>query len=145
MAAGYKRVPIQCVTAIKLALDLAVDRGWIAINPFIKKRVKLPPEQSPDTYCPTFSEGRAIWHFVQDRQPAERNYEHVTRIAVFALAMFGGLRRGEVAGLQWENVDLVNGVIRVRHSWKKFGVLGLVRLKIECDALCRWLLRYEKA
>lgn len=33
------------------------------------------------------------------------------------LALFAGLRRGEIVGLQWENVDFAAGVIRVRHSY----------------------------
>ncbi|MDQ6806212.1 MAG: site-specific integrase, partial [Actinomycetota bacterium] len=31
--------------------------------------------------------------------------------------MFCGLRRGELRGLQWTNVDFDNGVIRVERSW----------------------------
>ncbi|MBV9465891.1 MAG: tyrosine-type recombinase/integrase [Solirubrobacterales bacterium] len=33
------------------------------------------------------------------------------------MALFCGLRRGELRGLQWSNVDFDNGVIRVERSW----------------------------
>jgi integrase len=37
--------------------------------------------------------------------------------AFWAVALFCGLRRGELRGLQWANVDFDNGVIRVERSW----------------------------
>ncbi len=37
--------------------------------------------------------------------------------AFWAVALFCGLRRGELRGLQWTNVDFDAGVIRVERSW----------------------------
>ncbi len=37
--------------------------------------------------------------------------------AFWAVALFCGLRRGELRGLQWSNVDFEAGVIRVERSW----------------------------
>jgi integrase len=37
--------------------------------------------------------------------------------ALWATAAYAGLRRGELRGLRWENVDLANGIIHVRHAW----------------------------
>jgi integrase len=36
---------------------------------------------------------------------------------IWATAMYGGLRRGELAALRWEHVDLAQGVIRVERSY----------------------------
>lgn len=36
---------------------------------------------------------------------------------VFTLAVFAGLRQGELAGLDWDDVDLDRGVLHVRRSW----------------------------
>jgi len=39
--------------------------------------------------------------------------------------MYGGLRRGELLALRWEDVDLAAGVIRVERSWDaKEGVIA---------------------
>ena len=37
--------------------------------------------------------------------------------AVWATAMYAGLRLGELRALRWEDVDLANGSIRVERSW----------------------------
>ncbi len=37
--------------------------------------------------------------------------------ALWATAFYGGLRRGELRGLKWDDVDLATGVIRVARSW----------------------------
>ena len=41
--------------------------------------------------------------------------------AYFTCALYCGLRPGELTGLRWEDVDLANGVIRVRRSLKRAG------------------------
>jgi len=37
--------------------------------------------------------------------------------AFWAVALFCGLRRGELCGLQWTNIDYEAGVVRVERSW----------------------------
>jgi integrase len=37
--------------------------------------------------------------------------------ALWATAMYAGLRRGELLALKWEQVDLAQGVIRVERAW----------------------------
>jgi integrase len=45
-------------------------------------------------------------------------------VALWATALYAGLRRGELQALEWADVDLDNGVISVRRSWDdKEGVI----------------------
>ena len=37
--------------------------------------------------------------------------------ALWATALYGGLRRGELQALRWTDIDLAGGVIRVERSW----------------------------
>jgi integrase len=37
--------------------------------------------------------------------------------AVWATALYAGLRRGELRALRWENLDLATGILRVEHGW----------------------------
>jgi len=55
-------------------------------------------------------------------EPREKAHELVAALppserAFWATALFCGLRRGELRGLQWLHVDFENGVIRVERSW----------------------------
>ena len=37
--------------------------------------------------------------------------------AVWATAIYAGLRGGELRALRWEDVDLASGILRVSHGW----------------------------
>src|SRR5262245_39407011 len=37
--------------------------------------------------------------------------------AIWATALYAGLRRGEIRALRWEDVDLAQGIIRVERGW----------------------------
>ena len=55
-------------------------------------------------------------------EPPEKAHELLAALpdserAFWAVALFCGLRRGELRGLQWTNIDFDSGVIRVERSW----------------------------
>ena len=92
---------------LRTALEAAVEKKYIPFNPAdrvpSKPRVKYRAEDRP-------------WLL---RDEAARVLEHLkgTRWYLpFLLAMCAGLRRGEVLGLRWRNVDLDRGVIHVREQ-----------------------------
>jgi integrase len=58
--------------------------------------------------------------------------------AYFSLALYRGLRPGELTGLRWEDVDLANGVIRVRRSLKR-GRAGLAPGELKTETSKRTL------
>lgn len=47
--------------------------------------------------------------------------------AVWATALYAGLRRGELQGLRWQDINLDAGLINVEHSWDR--VAGLIEPK----------------
>jgi len=82
----------------------AVGRGHVAVNP--THGVELPavrgkrdriaaPEEAAALLAALPEEDRALW----------------------ATAMYAGLRRGELLGLDWRDLDLEKGVLRVERSW----------------------------
>jgi integrase len=82
----------------------AVARGELAVNP--TRGLELPAPRG-----------------VRDRiaSPAEAT-ELIAALpardrGLWATAMYAGLRRGELLALRWEDVDLAEGVIRVRRSY----------------------------
>jgi len=82
----------------------AIARGEVAVNP--TSSVELPavrgkrdriasPSEAADLIAAVPEPDRALW----------------------AAAMYAGLRRGELMALRWEDVDLAKGVMRVERSW----------------------------
>jgi integrase len=52
--------------------------------------------------------------------------------ALWATALYTGLRRGELQALQWQNVDLERGLVSVEHSWDRCA--GLIEPKSRSGA-----------
>ncbi len=81
-------------------------RGDVAINPTIqltlpavrgqRERVAAPSEVAP---------------LLDALQPGDR--------AIYATALYAGLRLGELQALQWDDVDLNTNLIHVKHSWDR--------------------------
>lgn len=97
------------LTVLGHLLHVAQERGLIVAVPKIK-RVKAPP---PKFDFLTFDEA--------DRLVAHAEGEWRTMILV---ALRTGLRRGELLGLRWEDVDLVNGRLYVCESYVR-GLFGV--------------------
>lgn len=93
-------------SVLRSALEQAVELQYISHNPM--KGVKLPSVSRT---------ARKIYPMRED-QIAEyikaiQGHRHEE---LFLLALFTGMREGELLGLQWENVDLFNGTITVRQQ-----------------------------
>ncbi len=93
-----------CVTALGSLYRHAVARGDAAINPTrgiekpavrSKERRIVAPEMAEALLAALPAEHRPLW----------------------ATAFYAGLRKGELIGLRWDDVDLAAGVLHVRHSW----------------------------
>lgn len=81
---------------------------------------------------------------------AELDFEEEADIAYF-LAVSTGMRRGEICGLSWRDVDLENKVISIRHSYDCFNSLkepktqaGIRRLPMP-DFVCSALKAHKDA
>jgi integrase len=82
----------------------ALVRGELAVNP--TTGLELPAVRGRRDRIASPVEAAALIAALPD---ADR--------ALWATAMYGGLRRGEIVALRWEDVDLAAGVIRVERSW----------------------------
>ena len=82
----------------------ALARSEVAINP--TTALELPAARGRRQRIADPAEAAAL---LEALPPADR--------AHWALALYGGLRRGEIWALRWEDVDLEAGVIHVRRSW----------------------------
>lgn len=89
-------------------MKYAIRLGIIANNPC--PNVLLPP--LPDEEKEILSEEEAQ-RFLESLEDAQPKY-----YAFFVLAIYSGLRRGELAGLQWQDIDFQNEIISVRRALK---------------------------
>lgn len=102
-----------CLVALGRVLGTAERRGLITSNPVRKLERSERPRVTPRAF-PSLDRdaiGRLIAH-----TPAP----YRTLIAVSVLT---GLRQGEALALRWEDVDLRAGVLHVRHSLSRDGLL----------------------
>ena len=123
----------QVHAVLKSALDLAVVGGLLAHNPLASVR---PPrrESKPFDALEPFRV-RDFLALAQEDAPAYALAYH--------LAAVTGMRRGEVLGLKWINVNLADGFLEVREQLQRTMENGLVdgaepkhgsRRRIDLDA-----------
>lgn len=89
------------------ALRFAVRQGWVPRNE--ADRAEPPSVVRKEGFAPTNEQMLALIDLAQrSRQP-----EMAT---VFVLAALTGMRRGEICGLRWSDIDTERGVIKVTRS-----------------------------
>jgi integrase len=82
----------------------AIEDGDVAVNPCVNLR--LPAVRGKRDRIVTPEVAAAL---LAALEPPDR--------ALWGLALYAGLRRGELMALRWSDVDLAAGVIRVERSW----------------------------
>jgi integrase len=87
------------------ALKRAVRWRWIAANPI--RQAEPPPAPKPNPQPPTAEEAARI---------LEEAWADLHWGTLIWLVMVTGVRRGELCALRWRDVDLVGGVLSLRHS-----------------------------
>jgi integrase len=78
--------------------------GEVTINPTTGLQLPAPTGRRDRVVSP--NEAQSYLAALPDRDRA-----------LWATALFGGLRRDELMGVRWEDIDLDAGVIRVERSW----------------------------
>jgi len=82
----------------------ALTREQVAVNPTVG--LEIPASRGRRDRIAEPVEGAAL---IESLPAGDR--------ALWATAMYAGLRRGELRGLRWTDIDLEGGVIRVEHGW----------------------------
>ena len=98
------------LTMVKTCFKLAMDLGRIAKNPITKARFPMLREVPRDKVLSPIEVQRLL-------NTLEREAPHVAPIARFALQV--PCRRSELVNMRREDLDLINGAIRVRNGTTK--------------------------
>ncbi|MBQ7338851.1 MAG: site-specific integrase, partial [Clostridia bacterium] len=103
------RMVRSCHTTCRTALEKAVTEGLISVNPAIGCR--LPPKKAKEMQVLTQDEIRRF--LIQANE--EGYYEF------FLLELTTGMRRGEILGLQWKDINFATGELHIRRQVVKKG------------------------
>lgn len=90
---------------LRAALNVAVEWGWVPRNVVAGRLIKLPKVKS---------EGR-VWSVAEVNRFVRSTTGHRWE-ALFRLALYLGMREGEMLALTWSNIDFAKGYLWVRES-----------------------------
>lgn len=91
---------------VSTVFDYAIRMGMVRDNPC--RNVVLPAQKCSARKMYTLEEAQKLLDLLQS--------EPMLYLVFFALAIYGGFRRGELMGLEWKDVDFDSGVISIRRT-----------------------------
>jgi integrase len=99
----------EMVMVLGMILESAVEDGFLPRNPARSKRLKNPSRKVSPRHALTSAElADIIEHLPMLSEERDR--------MTLALLIYTGMRRDEVLGLRWEDIDLAQGLIFVRRG-----------------------------
>ena len=103
---------------IKLVFDKAIGEGIISSNPCDK--ANPPKSDSKEKHVLNPDQARLFIAMLDEREEHDMAY---------LLAITLGLRRGEICGLSWGDVDFDRGLVDIHHSYDALGNLKSTKTK----------------
>jgi integrase len=94
----------NAIIPLHLVFRRAIDRGILTVSPAAKLPLPAPARGRDRIATPAEAEALLGALSKEDRP-------------LWTVALFAGLRSGEIQGLAWSAVDLGEGVIRVERAW----------------------------
>ncbi len=106
---SHTYVRTQC-RILKSAFTTAIGWQMIAVNPM--EAVTLPPPtKSPSKAAPIEDIQKLLAYAEQSQRPVD--------FVIIALGALCGLRKGEICGLEWKDVDFERHTLHIRHSMSR--------------------------
>ncbi|CTQ51841.1 Integrase [Roseibium album] len=108
----------KVLRSLRSALNEAMDREWIDNNVALTVRLRRSSRNTPERVIPTKSEIKTMLSMVSDKH----------RPLIFT-AIYTGMRKSELRGLRWEDVDFTKSIIQVRQRADRFNEIGKPKSK----------------
>lgn len=115
---------LQTHRILSRALKVAVQRKRLRTNPAATEGMDAPSGSKVEMTPLTLEESRKVLAAAKGKRNAAR----------WSVALALGLRQGEALGLRWEDVNLDDGVLRVRQALQRVRGRGLVFGGLKSDA-----------
>ena len=137
-----KRTLCNAIGALKSILNWAYEKDLISTPPSVWKHLKYPDNLAKKKKTVlTNSELNTLVTICQDsigvnydkkmsKQLKGNRAEYCGKILGILIAIFTGMRIGEISGLQWKNVDFKNNVIKVRVTVERIYIDGSTQVII---------------
>lgn len=104
---------------LKAAMNEAEAEGIIERNPAARVKKLIIEKREPNALV-----GYELQRLIDDlNRPLKPQESAACRMGT-ELALFTGMRQGEICGLRWRNVDFGRGVVRVREAVGRAGDIG---------------------
>lgn len=95
-------------TVLRSILTLAYKLQYMEEDVGLSRRLEFPKEQTVEANAFTEEETQNILHAL--------NQESLHIQVLIQIALFTGMRRGEIVGLKWEDIDFENRLISIKRS-----------------------------
>ena len=137
-----KRTLCDAIGVLKSILNWAYEKDWISTPPSVWKHLKYPDNLAKkkktvltnnelNTLVTICEESiRFSYDKKMSKKLKENRASYNGKILGIMVAIFTGMRIGEIAGLQWKNVDFKNNVIKVRVTVERIYIDGSTQVII---------------
>jgi integrase len=110
---------------LRSALNQAVDDRLIRANPALKARSFNRSKHRTEMKTWTVEEVQRFLEHAADQEALKRDPNIDRDVTMYRVALMTGLRRGELLGLRWRDLDLPSARLHVRQQYTRDGDQGL--------------------
>ena len=102
-----RKTMVHYLSFISTVLDYAIKMDMLSDNPC--RRVTIPKGSKKKRHILTMEETQHFFKLLDDHAPLKWK-------AFFVLIIYSGMRRGEMLGLEWHDIDFNTGMIHIERT-----------------------------